>query len=210
MKRYIRSAVASPQDDDLSTRRELARTTRRPELLQQCFDDEHYLVQGALLYNPNTPDYMLDKLCSNTFFASQASCSSRVSPEVLRKILSHARGSGEWDGVYENLAGNPKSPEDVLRKLWDRCIYRSVIIRNPSVPLNILKQAAKSDDSYLRQGVAENANCPTDILVRLAKDPNKDVKEAVSAHKNTPEVILQELAPESYIARCRLNGVEFW
>ena len=214
MKRYIRSAVVSPQDDDLNTRCETAKTTQRPELIQQCFEDEHYMVRGALIHNPNTPEYMLDDLCSNEYFASQAAVSPRTRPEILRKILQVAKGIGSWWNILVSLAVNPNSPEDVLRWFWNTQYKTSFLVRNPSVPRDILEQSYKSDDSYLRQGVAENPNCPTDILIKLAKDPNADVRSAVVYNKNTPEFVFQMLAADddegvAYAARCRLRGVEF-
>ena len=75
-----------------------------------------------------------------------------------------------------NVAANPSTPVEVLKKLaGDRnCDVRAIIARNPNTPTEILEILVKlSEDEYyddVRDAVAGNPSTPVEVLKKLAED----------------------------------------
>lgn len=199
MKRYIKSSVKIPNEEQPDVRVHIAETTRDPATIDAMFHDETPSVRLALLRNPNVPDDIVDKLLNNDYYQASVAADIRTRPEVLRKLVD----TNAYDTI-ERLVAHPNTPPDVLEKLYDKwnthhymngIMHRLAFHRN--LPAHMIQEFAKSRNPDFRTHVALNPNIPAELLSELAKDGNPEVRSAVASNKHAPVDLLNQLTQDS-------------
>ena len=107
------------------------------------------------------------------------------------------------------LAGNPSTPEDVLRDLAQDEYWgvRWRVAKNSSTSLGILRDLAKDGSASVRATVAENPSTPVDVLRALAKDEHWGVRESVAKHPKASSKLLVMLFEYEKSLREPVNDV---
>ena len=135
-------------------------------------DDEKYtsgMLKGMIASHPNTPHQILAKLAGDNI------------PEINR-----------------SLALNSNTPLDILNNLLTKdSETKQNVLKNKSLPLEVLEKFAKHPHAEYRMSVATNTSLPPDLLHQLAQDHDFDVRELVSRNQNTHPDTLKMLVKES-------------
>ena len=126
MKRYIKSAVINPMNEDLASRKEIAKGIASEDTLYQLAEDANQYTRVNIAKNPNTPPDLLTKLATDR--------SNKV------KIA---------------VAGNPNTPSDVLCSIVpnygdivDDTRYLDALLKNSNTPLKYRKQLVDAAYNY--------------------------------------------------------------
>ena len=97
MKRYIKSVVSNILDEDLDTRREIAKDTHTSlDVLRTLMSDSDYQVRHKVASNPNTTPDMLDVLVfdSSSWVRQSAAFQYKdkytIPVDTLTKMANHA------------------------------------------------------------------------------------------------------------------------
>lgn len=107
--------------------------------------------------------------------------SRKTSPDILAKLSDDPNIK-----IKEIVASNPKTPQDVLRKLanlsGDEYVWmRYMIASNHSAPVDVLRKLANDDYLCVRDGVATNPNTPLDIILHfVVYDESEYLKDMAS------------------------------
>ena len=103
------------------------------------------------------------------------------------------------DEDYEDIAENPSTPVDSLRKLAsaENQSVRESVARNPSTPVDVLRTLASDANTYVRGGVAINPSTPVDLLTIQASDARSYVRGGVARNPSTPVSLLTILASDA-------------
>ena len=103
------------------------------------------------------------------------------------------------DEDYEDIAENPSTPADSLRKLAsaENQSVRESVARNPSTPVDVLRTLASDANTYVRGGVAINPSTPVDLLTIQASDARSYVRGGVARNPSTPVDLLTILASDA-------------
>lgn len=199
MKRYIRSAVVNIKDESEETKWELARNPNlRPETLREIADSlserSPWGAYVAVIENPNTPVDVLENLMrlygGDPQVSMTIACCPNVTSELLKYIYDHSLGHR---GILSCVAGNPKTPEYILKKLSQNSYsyIRAKCADNPSTPgrEKLQGKLLQSFEVNVRADLARVTSEYT-VLSKLARDPSNKVREMVTANPNTPSDIL--------------------
>jgi hypothetical protein len=123
-----------------------------------------------------------------------------VSTQTLVRL---ARSSDAY--VLSDVAGNSKTPVEVLRSLHARGGYLVEwgLARNPRTPSDVLHDLAARENQYTRGTVAGNPGTPSEDLELLARDSVWHVRRSVAANPQAPRDLLERLAadPDPQVAR---------
>jgi len=94
--------------------------------------------------------------------------------------------------VRDELANNPATPPEVLRRLAadEDDHVRSIALSNPSCPVDVLQYAGTSPSSVARFCVAGNPSCPPELLEQLLQDPDTVVAVQASLNPSVPRAAL--------------------
>ena len=96
-----------------------------------------------------------------------------------------------FDEKYD-LAENPSTPVDVLRKLA-KDTYEAVrwtVASNSNTPADVLQELAKDNSYTVRAIVADNPSTPENVLRALVKDKGWRIRTAVAENPKAPSNIL--------------------
>lgn len=109
-----------------------------PEILEKLVNSNNYEVRMAVASNPSTPPHVLAALAFDGSWQvrHKVAANPNTPPEVLKKMFRSAmkkRGRRDWDNA-ETLIVN--------------------MLRNPSVPEEILLQASLDQDNYIKRWAA--------------------------------------------------------
>jgi len=93
------------------------------------------------------------------------------------------------------LAKNPSTPIDVLRELAKDTTFaiRQQVAFNPNTPEDTLRYLENDNFNDVRAYVARNYNTPDDLLLKMAKDPAYEVKWSVAKNIKSSGKILVTL-----------------
>ena len=104
------------------------------------------------------------------------------------------------------VAGNPNTPEEVLRKLYEEKnennIYILYLTKNPSLPDDLIIKIygevllREPTDYYIISNIAENPNTPEYILYELAGSPHGELTNYIDNlldNPSLPEGLREEL-----------------
>jgi hypothetical protein len=127
---------------------------------------------------------------------------------VMRLIARHDNSGPEtlrwlsWstdDYVLGDVASNPKTPIEVLRRLAAKGGYLIEwgLARNPRTPVETLEKLADSENEYTRSGVARNPASSTEALARLEGDPVWHVRRGVAMNEAASSEQLERLANDA-------------
>jgi hypothetical protein len=104
---------------------------------------------------------------------------------VMRLVADHAHTRGDTlarladgphaDRLRHELAKNPNTPADVLKRWFDSPDYlvQWGLALNPKTPPAVLDRLARSPDRYARLNLTYNPATPDTVLERLARDPDE-------------------------------------
>lgn len=207
MKRYIKSAVVNPMDEDQSDLVEIARLTDSDELLHRIFNymrNNAYTwgIALALLDNPNTPEDMVQYLLGTDYYARQYAVSGKL-PDRLRYIANNSVRYPSHYTLEELIAQNPNLPSDILDEYLYSSKLRGYVAMNPNLSSESIESLAHSQNNYMRSCVTMNPAISSELLTELSTDPDEEVRAGVANHSNTPVEVLQRLA-EDEISGVRL------
>lgn len=87
--------------------------------------------------------------------------------------------------VRYDVAKNPSTPGPVLEQLYAEDQNRYALAVNPSVPEAMLRRLAENADHLVRFNLASNLSVPRDLLERLMADPNEMVATAARRASRT-------------------------
>lgn len=175
--RHLETRASSPERSERASVASSSRATA--EMLTILAKDDSYEVVESVIKNKNT------------------------SPNTLRSIYDSVRdGSmknkfGDWgfrmENIERNLASNPKTPTDVLKKmLEDNPIQHSrVIAANIGINEDMIKELLKSKyrESDVLYALASNVSAPTALLHKFAQK-NKYIAKRVA---DNPKAALKTL-----------------
>lgn len=102
----------------------------------------------------------------------------------------------EPDDIKVEIAESTTSA-DVLLYLIDTSDPFSFVPQyaasNPNMPIEQLRELAKSGMVYARRGVAQNPNTPLDVLNALSHDQDDSVRERIASRQDIPSGIINRL-----------------
>lgn len=164
----VRSAVASnsstPQDV-------LARLAR----------DIEYIVREAVAANPEASPEVIRILADvdngDTSIHRKITLHPKITPEILEYLGENSKNMSVQGAVAENSL----TPPATLAKLAAVEFCRPNIARNPSTSQEVLRKLADpstENDPEIREAVADNPKVSQEILEILAKDPVNYVRHA--------------------------------
>jgi hypothetical protein len=117
------------------------------ELLTVLARDPHPRVRQLAAANPALPAELLPALAQAREIAVRAAVAARPAcPEAL--LLSLARDRA--DAVRRVVAENPGTPLEALLSLSRNKSTHWWLLRNPSLPLSLLRELCSSDNAHLR------------------------------------------------------------
>ena len=109
-------------------------------------------------------------------------CEVARSPQTALVVLRRLANDRQAWLVRAAVAGNPKTPPDVLERLSkDQAMpVRRAVAGNPKTPPEVLERLAKDLAWLVRAAVAGNAATTTaHVVTQLLHDPLPEVREAV-------------------------------
>lgn len=164
MKRYIRSSVADPLNEDYDAQWEIAQTSDDPDMLNHMAESHDEQLVYQVLKN------------------------HKASPELLKSIVDIDPHSYKYNWHNAELAmENPNMPLEVLQDI-DRYphLLNSIAI-NPSTPRSVLERLikrGKANNNYDLLGcIAINANAPESFLMEVAN--GNSLPDKMRLAKNT-------------------------
>ncbi len=110
---------------------------------------------------------------------------NRKGISVMRLVANHPNtradtlarfAAGPWsDQLRHELARNPNTPPEVLRRWYDSTDYLVEwgLALNPATPPAVMERLSSSDNIYTRLNLTYNKATPPAILERLAQDPDE-------------------------------------
>jgi hypothetical protein len=204
MKRYIRSAIVNPLDENVFDKIEIARSTDDIDLIRDLYayattGNGVAAIRDAILYkNPNTPMDIIEKVVDDEYLARVYACNGTC-PDVLAKI---ARKYRDHRAIPTFLAQNPNVPSDILVKYLNDYTVRGYAAMNPGLSDEMFIMLANDSSTYLRGCVALNPGISPELLTELAEDPDEEVRQCVAQNSNTPIEVLQKLTNDSSSGVC--------
>ena len=128
-------------------------------ILHQAITAHDLEVLAAVAKNPNTSATDLLRIYET--------CKGQVGVANSREYI-----------VFMRLAGNPKTPPEVLSALSHRqeSSLRVALGTNPNTPLEILPLLASDPNPSVRTWVTVNPNLSKELLLKLANDSDKVVR----------------------------------
>jgi hypothetical protein len=153
--------------------------------------DRFYLA--ALALRPDASPALLDRIAAldePALFERMGSLwdvmgENRKGIAVMRLVANHANVRGETlarlaggahaDKLRHELARNPNTPMDLLRRWFDSTDYLVEwgLALNPNTPPAVMERLAGSTNLYARMNLTYNKATPPAILERLARDPDE-------------------------------------
>ena len=201
MKRYIKSAIINPLDEDLPTKVLIARTSGDTELLRSLYEYANnnpnrifHIINESLLKNPNTPKDIIDVLIDDDFYARQYACLDDASPDILAEIERKHR---RHKAIPSFLAQNPNTPNNILKKYFEVDVLRGYAAMNPGLSNELMTELAHSSSAFLRGCVASNPSISPELLTELSEDSDEEVRGDVAGNSNTPVEVLLRLTNDS-------------
>lgn len=88
--------------------------------------------------------------------------------------------------VFDSLALNPNTPQEVLIILAESRGVRDMVAINPNTPVETLQRLSKDSEHAVRYQVARNPNTPIEILQALSQDSDNLVREEAVRNYQTP------------------------
>ena len=175
--RSVRTAVAAS-----------SRTT--PDLLKVLAHDDEEKVREAVAKNPHTRGEVLDIMSDDKdeIVCNHLAANPSTPPQTLTYLTNRAQ---KWENVVENVARNPNTKGNVLRKLIRE--YPLYVAMNPSLPQEFLIQLSEDEDDEVRMLVAKNPATAIELLEKLSKDRNYRVRLSVARNATAGEKILSQL-----------------
>lgn len=128
--------------------------------------------------------------------AELAASHPQASPALLWRLAEHPVA-----GVRYAVAGNPVTPEALLRKLYGESDTFVAAARSPALPLDLLRETARGK-GWL---VADRAGLPLDVFETLARG-DQQTRFRVARNPELPPRLLDELAsdPAALVRRATL------
>jgi len=179
----------------------VARNPKTPENLLRQLYAEHKgdaLLMGTLAHNINVPIDILKNLSKSkdSYVASYAIRNPKLPTNMLREIYSN-RNNENKAKIEIALASKPDVPIDILKKLANSkdVLVLSSVAGNPKTPENLLRKiyTAYKSTAIIERGLAGNTNTPTGVLTELADSKGKLVLSFVARNPKTPEDLLRKI-----------------
>lgn len=83
---------------------------------------------------------------------------------------------------------------DVIEHYPDMKIW---VIRNKTVPLNILRLLSDDPNSNIRAAIADKRKLDEDLFEKLSQDKDESVRQRIAYNKKTPLKILEKLSSDA-------------
>jgi len=143
-----------------------AQNTTDPEELEKLAVDIDGMVRGEVAKNPNTPEFVLEKLAEDW-----------RTPDGYGVSGSSSRSE---------VAQNECAPISMLEKfaVEDDEMLRAAVAKNPNTPVSLMEKLLDDKDEYVRKQLARNIKTPASLLEKMAKDENDGVCEAAKENPN--------------------------
>ena len=139
-------------------------------------------IRAGVAANPSTPAAALANLVRDRdVIVRVAVAGNESTPQEALEVLT----ADPEDSVLLSLLGNPRAPIRFIEAQADRLAdwagarWMERIAGNPSSPEAVLRKIAYSPSTDVRALVATNANTPPDTLAILAQDESPRVRSAV-------------------------------
>jgi hypothetical protein len=153
--------------------------------------DKFYL--GAIVLRKDAGPALLDRIAAlddSELFEPMGSLwdvmgENRKGIAVMRLLANHGNARGETlarlaagphaDKLRHELARNPNTPMDILKRWFDSTDYLVEwgLALNPNTPPAVMERLSRSENLYTRMNLTYNAATPAPILQRLASDPDE-------------------------------------
>jgi hypothetical protein len=157
-------------------------------------EDKDIHVRRRVQFHPQTPGELLIKFRKyfryGTFrhgrtMEEYAASRHLTSPELLRELSQHEN----WR-VCAEVASNPSTPIDILRKPPIYTYYASSVAANPSTPVDILEEQVRIGFGAAISSLYCNPLAPSHLLSKIANlcsyDRHNYMPGYIAQHPNTP------------------------
>ena len=125
-----------------------------------------------------------------------------ASDELLERLTGDCCPEDYYYAMQEAAASNPAASPGLLRLIVavNDTHHGPLIaaLSHSAAPLDLIEEAAVSDDSVRRCGAASNLSASEDLLSKLADDSERSVLCAVAQNRSTPDDVLRRLAETPY------------
>ena len=200
MKRYIKSAIGNPLQEDRDTQWELAQTSDDTDLLSQLAESYDEQIVYQVLKNPNTSPELLKKFVdinprAYNYDWHKAELAME-NPNMPIEVLSDL---DKYSHLWESIAVNDSTPVSVLQKLISKCPADnyidliSIIAINPNAPMDLLDRMFNSDSIPNLCRLAKNTNLPRYMQESLSEHSDQYVRENLACNLGVDTDILQKL-----------------
>ena len=123
--------------------------TTPPHVLETLSKDEDWEVRANVAENPNAPTHVLENLSKDNNSDVRSSVASN--PNAPVNILESLSKDEDWN-VRASVAWNkntlPILVEELVNDVDARVRFAALTTLNPSLPLNIVKNLAVSNEEY--------------------------------------------------------------
>lgn len=162
-----------------------------------------------LVYNPNAPSHLVDKLADNEdpYITRQIASHPNASPETMTKLVT--KHPDDTD-MLTRIGGNERTPPAVLDQLaghHDRYVAKAVL-RNPNTPASATDKLINHPDSSVVNDVARYATSP-DVLQKFTTThyAKPDLMMRIANNDSAPTAVVNSLAnhPDSGVSAAALN-----
>jgi hypothetical protein len=161
-----------------------------PVLIEKCFElalkmrfgyyNEGNRVMQPLFAHPHFPLPLIQKavMHENVYLRYFAAQHPRLSAAQAALLVKDEGALNDWSFPQQD------------RKV------RDVVLRNPNLPPDVMREMAQLSDENVRMNVGENPNATPDVLHILAQDKREFIRIRASKHPNTEGKVLQILAKD--------------
>jgi len=131
--------------------------------LHMLANDDDLETRMSVASNKNTPRNTLEKLSFDQDMnvkysvAGNPSTASKVLVRLYEEIVP---GDPVSEGIVHEIAGNPVSPPDLLRKIFTKLGPKSTasirFASNPATPIDVLLQIYMKSDSWIKEAISKH------------------------------------------------------
>jgi hypothetical protein len=153
--------------NNILKRAEFSHSAEVGAILNKAISTHDIEVLSKLAKNSNTPAINLIRIFDT--------CKKSVRDYSPREYI-----------VFDSLALNPNTPQEVLVILAESRGVRDMVATNPNTPAEILRRLSKDSKDAVRYQVARNPNTPIEILETLSQDSDNLVREEAVRNYQRP------------------------
>ena len=161
-------------------------------------------IRHLVAVNPSADDALLYQLASDSSSGVRQAVASnhKTSEAVLNKL-----SKDDSQIVINEAMKNPNWSLDSLHNFYKEGVHVEAILRNPSVPTDILEKILIGEDQFLMAAIAENSAITNDLAIKLASKNSGLISMRLCTNPMVSKAILSLLSGnhDKRVRNCALH-----